>query len=403
MQLSVIIVNYNVSCFLEQCLLSVQKAKKGLNIEIFVVDNHSTETGIARIQAKFPWVYYLLNSENEGFAKANNKPLAACKGEQVLFLNPDTLIPENLFQLCLAYLAANEKVGALGVRMIDGKGRYLAESKRAFPSPGAAFFKMIGLANVFPSSRFFNAYALGNLNEFETARVPVLAGACMMIKQPVLKTLNGFDERFFMYGEDIDLSYRIEQMGLENHYFAQTTVLHFKGESSRKNSFTHIKNFYGAMLIFVNKHYHKSKIGVFPFLLRSAIAFRAMGALVMKLIIISVFSPNAKTLKGKTIIVGSVSEYNDVIAILNQNKASKRIPKRIAAEKLSGSLWEKWNELYRLLKNQRCKQIIFCEGNISLVEIFFLVEKLKNTSAKFLYKVSGSDSIVGSGICFYKK
>ena len=274
MQLSVIIVNYNVPCFLEQCLLSVRKAMKGLTAEVFVVDNFSTDDSVSWLAPRFPWVHFILNNQNEGFAKANNRVLSRCRGEHILFLNPDTLVSENLFHQCLGYLAEHPFVGSVGVRMIDGQGRYLAESKRSFPTPRASFFKMAGLSALFPHSPLLNEYALGHLDDSVTTRVPVLAGACMMVKAPLVNQLNGFDENFFMYGEDIDLSYRIEALGFENHYLAETLLIHFKGESSQKGSRTYLKHFYGAMLIFVNKHYHKTATGVFPYLLLFAIATR---------------------------------------------------------------------------------------------------------------------------------
>src|SRR5690349_10153712 len=213
MQLSVIIVNYNVKYFLEKCLRSVEKASKGLLVEVIVVDNASSDNSIPYLSGRFPTVTFISNTTNTGFAKANNQGLALCQGEMVLFLNPDTIIPEDAFQRCLEFLNSNREAGACGVRMIDGSGRFLPESKRGFPSITTSFFKLSGITASFPKSKWFARYYLGHLPEHETNEADVLAGAFLMVKKSVLKVTGGFDEAFFMYGEDVDLSYRIQQAG----------------------------------------------------------------------------------------------------------------------------------------------------------------------------------------------
>jgi len=233
----------------------VLRASAGLDMECFVIDNGSTDGSLAYLQPLFPSIRFIDNNNNPGFAKANNQALPLCTGEYVLFLNPDTLVPEETLQLCLSYIREQPAAGALGVRMVDGKGRFLPESKRSFPSPLTAFFKLTGLAALFPRSGLFNRYALGNLDEFANHKVSVLAGACLLVKRELLLQLQGFDESYFLYGEDIDLSYRICQAGYENHYFAGTSILHFKGESAGRNSLRHVKYFYEAMQVFVRKHY----------------------------------------------------------------------------------------------------------------------------------------------------
>lgn len=274
LQLSIIIVNYNVRYFLEQCLYSVQHAVAGIDAEVIVVDNDSADGSIAYLKALFPSTQFLINEKNLGFARANNQALAICKGKYVLFLNPDTLIPEDCLQKCLTFIEEHPQAGALGVRMLDGRGRFLPESKRSFPSPWVSLWKLAGLSAIFPQSRIFNRYALGFLDEHSNHSVDVLAGAFMLVKKELLVQLNGFDESYFLYGEDIDLSYRIKQAGYENIYFAGTSIIHFKGESSDSASLSRVKYFYSAMQVFVQKYYRSGSAKLLSVFLTLAIALR---------------------------------------------------------------------------------------------------------------------------------
>ncbi len=255
MLLSVIIVNYNVKYFLEQSLCSLKAALVDIDAEIFVVDNYSADGSIDYLQPLFPWVTFIQNNTNEGFAKANNKALQLAKGKYILFLNPDTILAEDSLQQCIQFFTRHADAGAVGVRMIDGAGAFLPESKRAFPSPAVSFYKLTGLSSLLPKSRFFNRYALGFLPEKAVHQVEVLAGAFMMVRKAVLDITGGFDEQFFMYAEDIDLSYRIQQAGYKNYYLGNLTIVHFKGESTKKGSLNYVKTFYQAMHLFVQKHY----------------------------------------------------------------------------------------------------------------------------------------------------
>lgn len=275
MEISVIIVNYNVKHFLEQCLCSVRKAIDGIEAQLIVVDNNSTDNSIPYLIARFPTVQFIANKENNGFAKACNQGLAIATGKYVLFLNPDTIVPEDCFRQCIYFFESHADAGAVGVKMVDGSGKFLKESKRAFPSPMTSLFKLFGLSKLFPRSKTFSRYHLGHLPENENHEVDVLAGAFMMVKKEVLDNIGGFDETFFMYGEDVDLSYRIQKAGYKNYYFAQTTIIHFKGESTRKGSMNYVKMFYNAMSIFVRKHYGSSRAGFFNFLIHVAIWLRA--------------------------------------------------------------------------------------------------------------------------------
>ncbi|HVT84847.1 MAG TPA: glycosyltransferase [Chitinophagaceae bacterium] len=276
MQLSVIIVNYNVKHFLEQCLYSVRSASKRLQAEVIVVDNRSEDNSLTYLQPLFPDVQFLANQENIGFSKACNQGLKLSTGNYVLFLNPDTIVPEDCFVKCIEFFESHPDAGAMGIKMLDGAGRFLKESKRSFPSPSAALYKLFGLSKIFPRSKIFSKYHLGNLDSDQTHEIDVLAGAFMMAKKEVLDKTGGFDETFFMYGEDVDLSYRIQKAGYKNYYFAGSSIIHFKGESTRKGSLNYIRMFYNAMSIFVRKQYGGSRARLFNFLIHSAIWFRAV-------------------------------------------------------------------------------------------------------------------------------
>ncbi len=259
MILSVVIISYNVKFFLEQCLCSLKKAIEGSPLtykqtEVFIVDNASSDGSLEFLIPLFPSFHFIRNNENRGFAKANNQAGSRCSGEYILFLNPDTILAEDSLELCLSFFKSHWDAGAIGLHMIDGAGNYLKESKRGFPTPRASFFKVSGLTRLFPRSKFFSGYYMGHLHEGSTHAVDVLSGAFMMIKKSVYELTGGFDEQFFMYAEDIDLSFRIRQAGYLNFYLSNTTIIHFKGESTRKD-FHNVKIFYAAMELFMKKHF----------------------------------------------------------------------------------------------------------------------------------------------------
>lgn len=281
--LSVIIVSYNVKYFLEQCLHTVRRASGGLRVEVIVVDNASADGSVAYLEPLFPEVQFLGSATNMGFAKACNLGYRHSSGSHVLFLNPDVLLGEDTLHTCLRFFATNPDAGGVGVRMIDGSGRFLPESKRGFPTPLTALFKLTGLSALAPRSRVFSRYYLGHLSEEQNQQVDVLAGAFMMMPRTVLEQTGAFDEAFFMYGEDIDLSYRIKQAGFANYYLADTTIIHFKGESTRRASIRYVRMFYNAMSIFVRKHYRGSLATLLYLLLQMAIWLRAGVALAGKL------------------------------------------------------------------------------------------------------------------------
>lgn len=278
--ISVIIVNYNVKYFLEQCLLAVAEAFRNEPGEIIVFDNASSDGSKEYLEPKFPDVRFIWNEENIGFGKANNQALKYAQGDTILFLNPDTLIGEQCLQKTVRFLRETKDAGALGIKMVDGSGTFLKESKRGYPCVMTSFYKLCGLTRLFPNSRVFAQYYLGHLDDKQTQEVDVLAGAFMMVKKEVLEKTGSFDEQFFMYGEDIDLSYRIQKSGYKNYYYADETIIHFKGESTRRGSLNYIRLFYSAMLVFVNKHYTGFTAGLYRFLLKLAIGIRATIGLV---------------------------------------------------------------------------------------------------------------------------
>lgn len=274
-KLSIVIVNYNVRFFLEQALLSVRKAVKNIDAEIFVVDNNSADGSVEMLKKFFGEIKLIENKINTGFAVANNQAIKQATGEYILLLNPDTVVEEDTFEKCIQFMDAHADAGALGVKMVDGKGKFLPESKRGFPSPAVAFYKAFGLSKLFPKSKTFGRYHLGHLSENETHAVEVLAGAFMLIRKTVLDKIGLLDESFFMYGEDIDLSYRIIQAGYQNYYYPHTRIIHYKGESTKKGSLNYVRLFYNAMILFAQKHFSNGKAGWLIFFIKIAVYFRA--------------------------------------------------------------------------------------------------------------------------------
>jgi len=276
-KLSVIIVSYNVRHFLEQCLYSVYRSAghAHIPIEVFVVDNASADDTVRMVMEKYAKVKLFVNKENVGFSKANNQAIVKASGEYILLLNPDTVLQEDTLSKVLRFMDEHPDAGALGIRMVDGKGRYLPESKRGFPTPWNSFCKMFGLSSLFPKVKWFGGYYLSYLDPLKNHPVDVLSGAFMLIRSSVLEKVGLLDEDYFMYGEDIDLSYRIVQAGYKNYYFAESSIIHYKGESTKKGSFNYVRIFYQAMIIFIRKHLKGKQKNIFIFLIYCAIVFRA--------------------------------------------------------------------------------------------------------------------------------
>ena len=273
--ISIVIVNYNVRSYLEQCLLSVRDAVRDLRYEIFVVDNASSDGSEHYIPPRFPEVKYIYNTENTGFARANNQAIRQSRGRYVLLLNPDTVLGESVLTESCRFMDEHPDTGALGVKMLDGSGAFLPESKRGFPSPWVSFCKVFGLSRIFPRSRCFGRYHLRYLDENAVNTVDVLAGAYMLLRRDVLDKCGLLDEAFFMYGEDIDLSYRVTLAGAVNSYLP-LRIIHYKGESTKKESIRYVRVFYEAMLIFLKKHYPRNRVN--RFFIKTAIYLRASAA-----------------------------------------------------------------------------------------------------------------------------
>ncbi len=282
-QLSIIIVNYNVEYFLDQCLDSVKKAiGKRKDIEVFIVDNASIDGSVKKVETKYPEFNLIKSTKNLGFSGGNNLAIRKASGKYILLLNPDTIVEESTFDKIINFMDKHPEAGGLGVRMVDGKGRFLPESKRGLPTPSVAFYKIIGLSKLFPKSTKFNRYHQGHLPETETNPVEILSGAFMLIRKSTLDKIGLLDETFFMYGEDIDLSYRILLNGQKNYYFADTKIIHYKGESTKKDSINYVLVFYKAMAIFAKKHFSKRNAKYFSLLIHLGIYLRALLAIISR-------------------------------------------------------------------------------------------------------------------------
>lgn len=411
MLLSVIIINYNVKYFLEQCLYSVEKAMgigvdpgkeagnpvgnnlNGVGIsglgEILVVDNHSSDGSVEYLRDRFPGVQFIVNEENTGFSRANNQAVEKARGKYILFLNPDTIIPEDSLSVCISFLESTPGAGAIGVRMIDGSGCFLKESRRGFPTPWVAFCKMTGLTALFPRSEWLAKYYLGHLPEQETHAAPVLSGAFFMAGREVLEKTGGFDEQFFMYAEDIDLSYRIERAGYTNYYIAETTILHFKGESTRKDA-RYVKLFYKAMSQFRRKHFKGVLSGFFNGLLELAIWVRAGLSAFLRLFRKEMsgkgFSGNGAGYR--TEVTGDPEEAEKVKTLLMSSGGRVIVSGRRVLMGEEGGV--------KATVSEGANEIIFCEGRI--YSFRDIIDSLQKTPGRIPCKIHalGSFSVVGS-------
>lgn len=258
------------------------KASESLTHEVFVVDNNSVDGSVGLIKDKFPQIKLIENKVNTGFSVANNQAIKQATGEYILLLNPDTVVQEDTFTKIVAFMDAHPQAGGLGVKMLDGQGNFAPESKRGLPTPAVAFYKMFGFSKLFPKSKQFGKYHLTYLPENEINEIEVISGAFMLIRKSVLDKIGLLDETFFMYGEDIDLSYRITQAGYKNYYFPETQIIHYKGESTKRSSLNYVVIFYKAMAIFSKKHFSGSHAFWLNFLIHLAIVLKAGLALLSR-------------------------------------------------------------------------------------------------------------------------
>ena len=268
-KISIVIVSYNVRRYLDQCLESVQKALEGIEAEIFVVDNDSKDDTLKVLPDKYPWVTFIANDENVGFARANNQAIRQSTGQYVLLLNPDTTVGEHTLREALSFMDSHPNAGGAGVMMHNEDGTRAPESRRAIPTPWVSAMKMLG---------FTRRYYMSDLPWDEPCQIEVISGAFCLLRKTALDKIGLLDEKFFMYGEDIDLSYRLLKGGYENWYLP-LPITHFKGKSTRKTDYRYVHVFYQAMLIFFRKHYsHLSVLYTLP--VKAAIYFRAFIALI---------------------------------------------------------------------------------------------------------------------------
>lgn len=367
MQLSVIILNYNVRYFLEQCVLSVQRALEGIDAEIIVVDNNSPDDSCAMMKERFPDVMLIENKDNPGFPKGNNIGVAAAKGEYVCILNPDTIVAEDTFVKALAFAESKQGLGGVGVKLIDGTGKFLPESKRGVPTPWVAFTKISGLYKVFPLNKKFTRYYAQHLHENETGEVEVLVGAFILMKRNLYLEIGGFDEDCFMYSDDFDLSYSMILKGRKNYYYSGTTVIHYKGESTIKDGL-YMRRFRQAMQFFYAKHFRKSP--VFDLFMR-------MGAIA--------FMFAKKNRKGPAIIPRHyllLSRNERLRAVLEQ-KLGKQVMRVGDTDSL-------------ISYQHNGTEIIFDNKLFSFAEIIAFMETYKDKGFTFKIKPAGSAFIIGS-------
>lgn len=374
MQLSVIILNYNVRYFLELCVLSVQKALETIDSEIIVVDNGSSDDSCAMMQTRFPEVKLIQNAENLGFPKGNNIGVAAAKGEYLCILNPDTVVAEDTFVKVLAFAKAQKNLGIVGVKLIDGSGNFLPESKRGVPTPWVAFTKIMGLYRWFPGIPVFTKYYAQHLRPDQTGKVAILVGAFMFLSRELYLEVGGFDENCFMYADDIDLSYQIGQKGKDNFYFHDTTVIHFKGESTSKDG-TYMKRFQEAMRFFYQKHF---KVSFFFEI------FMSLGIFFFSLF---------KTIQGKSNIQKEPSHY----LLYSQNeKLTKELQltlgKKVAFQALEGEKMVNSSSL----KMKQGTEIIVDTNYVSFRECITISESLKNKGFTFKILPKKANFLIGS-------
>ncbi len=392
MKISIIIVNYKVKFFLEQSLLSVYNATSDIEREIFVVDNNSEDDSILYLKERFPDVFFIENSDNVGFAKANNQAIKLAKGEFILLLNPDTLIGESTLHETINFMNSNKKAGALGVKMIDATGRFLPESKRSIPTPWVSFCKVFGLSAFFPHSKIFSRYSLGYLNKNKIHKIDILAGAFMLFRKDVIEKIGMLDESFFMYGEDIDISYRVIQGGYENYYLP-SPIIHYKGESTPKHSIKYVKIFYEAMDIFFKKHNSDTSY-IYTFFIRFAILFRGFLSGIYRVFyrISEKISPS----KPEDCNILIVSDNEESTIIKEIIKKSDIYINSVSLENFKLDI-SKFNDL---IKDKNITDIILSDSIYKNDEIINIIENLGELKLTFSIHLKKSQTVISPGMKF---
>ncbi len=377
MQVSIIIVNFNVQHFLHQCLSSVEAALKGMSGEIIVVDNASNDGSCEMILKRFPEVITICNKENVGFSKANNQGVARAKGKYILILNPDTVLSEDTLQKLFSFAEKNPKLGAISVPLFDGTGKFLPESKRNIPTPWVSLKKLLGKSK---------QYYVEHLSESESGKIDILAGAFMWMEKANYQEVGGFDEDYFMYGEDIDLSYKLLKKGFQNYFFAQTHVIHYKGESTQKDT-KYLKNFYSAMRIFYIKHF---KINVWiDYFMRGAILFW-YGVTYLKM---KWKKPVKYSSPGRILYVGS---ENDVYLMLQKIYKTEQIHLFAVCETRVISRYDDLEKIKTFIKENGIQEIVFDHQNNSFSKIIFYFTHLSSMNLTFKIHPTNAPFIIGS-------
>jgi GT2 family glycosyltransferase len=369
MQLSIIILNYNVRYFLELCVLSVQNAIQNSDAEIIVIDNNSQDDSCEMMKKRFPNIKLIENKENSGFPKGNNIGVAAAKGEYICILNPDTVVAEDTFSKVLAFAKKQKELGIVGVKLIDGTGNFLPESKRGIPTPFVAFTKIMGLYKILPKT--FGEYYAQHLSENQTGKVDILVGAFMLMKRDLYLEIGGFDENCFMYSDDIDLSYMALKKGKSNYYFHETSVVHYKGESTIKDE-TYMKRFQEAMNFFYQKHFQVSLL--FSVFMKVGIVFFSM----------------IKKFQGKPKLKSRPEKY----ILVSEDEALR--------EKFQNK-WRTLVERQRITKsfaNNIKTEIIFDQNQLDFKTIIQAFETNKNKNFTFKILPESSDFLIGSNSSF---
>lgn len=374
MQLSVIILNYNVRYFLELCVLSTQKAIQNLDAEIIVIDNNSSDDSCAMMKQRFPNIKLIENKENSGFPKGNNIAVKEAKGEYLCILNPDTVVAEDTFEKVLAFAKSKTDLGIVGCKLIDGTGNFLPESKRGVPTPWVAFSKIFGLYKIFPKSSLFNKYYAQHLDENQTGRVDILVGAFMVMKRELYNELEGFDENCFMYADDIDLSYRALLLNKQNFYFHETTVIHYKGESTVKDA-TYMKHFREFMNFFYKKHFKQSLF--FNLMAR-------FGAFYFSIV---------KLFKGKAKIKTVPSQY----ALLSDNELLRQKLETKLQKKVERVSLENGKIVFsQTFSEDKKTEVILDTNGLKFTEAISFFETNRNKSFTFKLLPMQSNFIIGS-------
>lgn len=369
MQLSVIILNYNVRYFLEQCVLSVQKSLKNIEGEIIVIDNNSQDDSCEMMKKRFPTIKLIENKENSGFPKGNNIGVAVAKGEYICILNPDTVVAEDTFEKILAFAKKQENLGVIGCKLVDGTGNFLPESKRGVPTPFVAFTKIAVLYKVFP--KLFGKYYAQHITENESGKVEILVGAFMFMKRELYTELGGFDEDCFMYSDDIDLSYMSLKSGKSNFYFHETSVIHYKGESTVKDG-TYMKRFQDAMNFFYKKHF---KVSVFFSM------FMKIGIVLFSMVKMLQGKPKSKSAPQHYILISD----NDVLKVKLEKVFNKSVHREEILSSTSGN---------------GSTEIILDQNFLDYKSIIKTLESNRNKGFTFKICLKESGYVIGSNSSF---